>query len=373
MKIRFTFISLITTIFSIAFLIFTSIKTAEPVTVINFLGEVTLPTGFSFQKTELGGLSGITYDPSKNVYYAISDDRSDKSPARFYTLKLQLSQGLLPSNGIVPIGVTTLLNKSNQPFTKGSIDGEGIAVTKKKTIFIASEGNIMQSITPFIKEFSLSTGRELQSLPIPEKFISNNNRDRGIRKNFAFESLTIAPNQKHLFTATENALIQDGAPAQAQTKTRCRILQYNLRTKALAHEFLYITEPVAAPLNIPGLFYSGLVDLLALDNNGNFLSLERAFNGLGYNIRLYAVALAPADDIRDIDSLNKVDISTIKPVKKQLLLDLNTLPNVSLDNIEGLTLGSTLANGQRLLVLISDNNFYAPQRTQVLAFALRVN
>ncbi len=33
----------------------------------------------------------------------------------------------------------------------------------------------------------------------------------GIRNNLAFESLTISPDQKTLFTATENALFQDGS------------------------------------------------------------------------------------------------------------------------------------------------------------------
>ena len=36
---------------------------------IEFLGEVTFPTDTQFKGTEVGGLSGITYDQSKNVYY----------------------------------------------------------------------------------------------------------------------------------------------------------------------------------------------------------------------------------------------------------------------------------------------------------------
>jgi len=75
-------------------------------------------------------------------------------------------------------------------------------------------------------------------------------------------------------------------------------------------------------------------DLLALDNQGHLLSLERSFIGLGYTIRLFEVSLEGADDIRDIDSLSAVDISTIKPVQKKLLLDFQTL-NLPLDNIEG--------------------------------------
>lgn len=342
---------------------------AVPVTAVNFLGEATLPTGFSFQGTELGGLSGITYNPNKNVYYAISDDRSEKAPARFYTLKIDLSQGL-HEGSVTPLNVTTLLNAENQPFARHSIDAEGIAVTNRETVFISSEGDAQRLIDPFIKEFSLTSGKELRSLPIPDRFLPTASRDRGIRNNNAFESLTVTPNQQYLFSVTENALLQDEPIGRPDTSSPCRILQYDLRSLERSHEYLYITAPIAAQINLPKFMRVGLVDLLAVDNNGNFISLERAFTGLRYSIRLYEVSLAQADDISDIDSLRQVDLSSIKPAKKRLLLDLKTLKNIALDNIEGLTWGSELANGRSLL-LVSDNNFQPAQHTQFLAFDMR--
>ncbi len=57
---------------------------------LTFLGQVYFPTGLKFKNTEVGGLSGITYNPSRKIYYAISDDRSSKASARFYTLKIDL-------------------------------------------------------------------------------------------------------------------------------------------------------------------------------------------------------------------------------------------------------------------------------------------
>lgn len=343
---------------------------AVPVTRVDFLGQAMLPTGFSFQGTELGGLSGITYDPKQKVYYAISDDRSEKAPARFYKLKIDLTQGSLKNGGVVPVGVTTLLDETNQPFAAGSLDPEGIASTDKGTVFISSEGNAERLLKPFIKEFSLSSGRQLKTLAVPEKFLPVASRKRGIRNNLAFESLTITPDQKYLFTATENALIQDGPSSAPKTSSRCRILQYNLLTSQLAGEFLYLTQPVATLLNLPGSFASGLVDLLALDNQGHFLSLERSFRGLGYTIELFEVFLKGADDIQDIESLSAVDLKTIKPVEKKLLLDFQTLKNLPLDNIEGLTFGPQLADGRRSLIVVSDNNFQRAQRTQILAFRL---
>jgi hypothetical protein len=66
-----------------------------------------------------------------------------------------------------------------------------------------------------------------------------------------------------------------------------------------------------------------------------------------------------------------VDIKKITPVQKKLLLDLRTL-DVALDNIEGLTLGPQLSHRERLLILVSDNNFNNIQRTQFLAFKIKI-
>jgi hypothetical protein len=123
--------------------------------------------------------------------------------------------------------------------------------------------------------------------------------------------------------------------------------------------------------NPTGKFASGLPELLALDNEGHFLSIERSFTGLGFTVFLFQVDLDGATNIRNLDSIAKGDISKIKPVKKNLLLDLRTL-DVSLDNIEGLTLGAKLPDGKQSLILIGDNNFNRLQQTQVLAFKLEL-
>ncbi len=338
---------------------------------IEFIGQATLPTGLIFQKTEVGGLSGITYDAKNNLYYAISDDRGQKATPRFYTFTIDLSKGKLTNNDVIPVGVTNLLNTSNQPFPPNTTDTEGIAITNQDTIFVSSEGDVDKLINPFIKEFALASGKTISTLPIPDKFLPDSQKQKGIRNNLAFESLTITPNQKFLFTATENALIQDGPAAKSGVGTSSRILEYNLLTKQPEREFLYQTEPVTPLFNPTGKFASGLPDLLALNNQGNFLSIERSFTGLGFTVFLFEISLENATDIHNFDSIAKVDPDKIKPVEKKLLLDLRTL-DVSLDNIEGLTLGAKLPDGQPSLILISDNNFNGLQQTQILAFKLKI-
>jgi hypothetical protein len=338
---------------------------------IEFIGQATLPTGLIFQKTEVGGLSGITYDGKNNLYYAISDDRGQKASPRFYTFTIDLSKGKLTNNDVIPVGVTNLLNTSNQPFPPNTTDTEGIAITNQDTIFVSSEGDVDKLINPFIKEFALASGKTISTLPIPDKFLPDSQKQKGIRNNLAFESLTITPNQKFLFTATENALIQDSPAAKSGVGTSSRILEYNLLTKQPEREFLYQTEPVTPLFNPTGKFASGLPDLLALDNQGNFLSIERSFTGLGFTVFVFEISLENATDIHNFDSIAKIDPDKIKPVEKKLLLDLRTL-DVSLDNIEGLTLGAKLPDGQPSLILISDNNFNGLQQTQILAFKLKI-
>ncbi|NEP79766.1 MAG: esterase-like activity of phytase family protein [Okeania sp. SIO3C4] len=331
---------------------------------ITFLGEVNFPTRLEFKNTEIGGLSAITYNPEKQNYYAISDDRSSKAPARFYTLKIDLEQDEISEEIATFTDVTTLLNETGKPFPALSIDTEGIAFTGE-TLFISSEGDRERQIQPFIREFSL-TGKQLRNLPIPQKFLIESNS--GVRNNLAIESLTITPSKNYLFAATENALVQDGAEATFSMGSYCRIIRYDLAKSQPETEILYITEPIATNSNnLAGFSTNGLVDLLALDDT-HLLSLERSFSlGTGNVIKLFQIDLSGADNIQNIEGLNN-QITDISPVQKKLLLDFSTL-EIVLDNIEGITFGPDLADGQRSLILVSDNNFNPLQVTQILIFS----
>jgi len=339
------------------------------VTKIDFIGRAIFPTGYPFQGTEIGGLSGITYDADRQLYYAISDDRSSKAPARFYTLKINLKSGKLEKENIEFTGATTLLDENGKTFPELSLDPEGIAFTGD-SVFVSSEGDADRQINPFIKEFSLD-GKLLRTLAIPELFLPDDKGTKGIRNNLALESLTLTPDGKYLFTATENAIVQDGAVASLESGSPCRIVRYDAVNGNLDRSFLYITEPLPAGANPAGKFTTnGLVDLLAIDDN-RLLSLERAFSlETGTTVKLFEISLEKADRIEGSNSL-KNRLSDVSPAKKRLLLDLETL-KVPIDNIEGLTFGPALADGSIGLVLVSDNNFSPLQETQILGFKIKV-
>ena len=339
------------------------------VTQIDFIGRAIFPTGSPFGGTEIGGLSGITYDADKQVYYAISDDRSSKAPARFYSLKIDLQSGKLEKEQVAFTGVTTLLDENGKSFPELSLDPEGIAFTDN-SVFVSSEGDVDRKISPFIKEFSLD-GKLLKTLPTPDLFLPDDKGNKGIRNNLAFESLTLTPDRKYLFTATENALVQDGAVSSLQSGSPCRILRYDALSGNPERSFAYITEPLPPGANPVGkLTTNGLVDLLAIDEN-RLISLERGFSlETGTTVKLFEISLEKGDRIEGLESL-KTRLSEIYPAQKRLLLDLETL-KVPLDNIEGLTFGPVLSDGNRALILVSDNNFSPLQETQILGFKIKV-
>ncbi|HSI56121.1 MAG TPA: esterase-like activity of phytase family protein, partial [Ideonella sp.] len=63
------------------------LQAAQPTALaVTYLGQQIVPTGTLFEGTQIGGLSGLDYDARSGLYSAISDDRSQNNPARFYEL-----------------------------------------------------------------------------------------------------------------------------------------------------------------------------------------------------------------------------------------------------------------------------------------------
>ncbi|MBW4647094.1 MAG: esterase-like activity of phytase family protein [Kastovskya adunca ATA6-11-RM4] len=342
---------------------------------LDYLGEYQLPK-LTFKDTPVGGISALTYDRSRDRLYALSDDRSERAPARFYTIQLTTAgneAGEIAPEDVIVEDVTFLKDENGETYAKGSLDPEGIALSPKESVFISSEGIPSQGISPFIQEFDLKTGQQLQSLPIPERFLPGD--EQGVQENLGFESLTLDPtglaaasgDPFRLFTATESALVQDKLTDAPEESVRLRLLHYILGDIApplLVAEHLYLLAPTPA-----GAIDNGLTELVALDPGGHFLSLERTYGLAGAGAKIYQVTAAASTDTSTITSFNG-DISGIRPIQKKLLLDLSDL-GIYLDNLEAMTLGPRLADGSQSLVLVSDDNFSERQLTQLLLFRLK--
>ena len=195
---------------------------------LEFLGQAIIPTGTTFEGTTVGGLSSITFDPQRNVFYAVSDDPSQFQPARFYTVAIDLGDGRLAGGDVHFEDVTTLLAPDGQPHAPFSLDPEGLALTKDRELVLTSEGFANNLIDPFVRRYSL-TGSFLGSLPVPQPFPPTADHSSGIRPNLAFESAGVPPNGRFVFTDTENALYQDGPPATVSGGSPARILRYTCK------------------------------------------------------------------------------------------------------------------------------------------------
>lgn len=343
---------------------------------LEFLGSYTLDTK-AFKDTAVGGLSGITYDRQQDQFYAVSDDRSDRAPARFYTLKLQIdTTSKPPSLKQVDVQDVTLLKDENgKTFAARTIDPEGIALSQTGSLFISSEGVVKEGVPPFIGEFDLKTGQLRRKLPIPERYLPDDSKpiqQRGIRDNLGFESLTVSLNgtaaePSRLFTAVESPLIQDLEAPAPQRISRNRLLHYLIEGNraTIIAEHVYPVEPKPA-----AVLDHGLTEMLSIDQAGHFLSLERTFGLSGFNVKLFQTATGTATDTTEIESL-RGDMKDLQLARKRLLLDMADL-GITIDNLEGMTLGPRLPDRSPSLVLVSDDNFNTfTQVTQVLLFRVK--
>jgi hypothetical protein len=335
---------------------------------LDYLGEYVLPDQVAGEVIPIGGLSGISYDAPQDVFYAISDDRSEFAPARFYQLKLQFDQ--TPKIAHIQVQQAILLkNKVGETYAKGILDPEGIWLSPQGTAWISSEGVAREAIAPFVHEVDRRTGQFIRSLPFPSYYnpkLGNDGKtiQQGVRDNEAFESLTGFTDRSGkttLFVATEYALAQD-VEDDTKRSASARVLRYVIEQQQarLAGEYIYPLD--LRPL---GAVNHGLVDLMAIDEE-RLLSLERSYGRNGFTLKLFQLTL---DGATEFSAMPTVKGQAIVPIRKQLLLNLQDL-GISLDNYEGVILGPKLSDASQSLIIVSDNNFNPNQRNSFLLFRI---
>jgi hypothetical protein len=240
-------------------------------------------------------------------------------------------------------------------------------LTPRGTLVMTSEGfsSATAEVAPFVREFRLDGG-QVGEVDLPD-YVDPHFPTSGVRNNLGLESAAFTPNGRWLFTGFENALAQDGPAATLTTGSPARLLRLDAETGAEQGEYVYPTDPVAeAPVPAGQFSVNGLVELLPV-NRELLLSMERSFSvGAGNTVRIHSVALPGADDVTGVPDLDAVAAG--QPVRKSLVLDLDDL-HLTLDNLEGMTLGPRLPDGSRALLLMSDNNFTPGQVSQFLLFS----
>jgi hypothetical protein len=310
-------------------------------------GPLVVPSNLVVDGLTVGGLSDLIRVEG-DTWRAIVDNQED-TPARVFELRFAVTErGPAPLAGDTPFDVPRSalrlagLNGNN-------FDGEGLALTPRGTLLVSSETE------PSIREVS-AAGETIRSLPVPDLFLSDKLAGRGARVNAGFEALAL--DGSTLWTANETALTQD-APDEARFATHpIRLLRYE--SEVPTAQYVYVLDPIERRGS--GFSVRGLVDLLVIPDSG-LLALEREFvEGVGMEVQLFHVAIDGATDVSGMDSLAG---QRYTPVRKTLLHTFE-----SPDNLEGIAFGPDLPDGDRTLVLVSDDNFRPIQQTQIVVLRL---
>ena len=254
---------------------------------LKFLGEYDVPHNMKFKGTTIGGLSGIDYDAEHNLYYSISDDRSDYNPARFYTLKITVTPKGIDT--VVFVDVKSLLqpdgnvypNKKQNPFH--TPDPEALRYNPfTNNLVWTSEGERELSIFKDVIENPAITtittaGKYIDTFPLPEQVVMHK-EETGPRRNGVFEGIAFANNYKDVYVSVEEPLYQDGPQADTQdVNPMIRILRFDATTKKNTAQYAYKLDPVAYPA-LPLTFkINGVSDILWAGKD-KLLVMERSYS-----------------------------------------------------------------------------------------------
>jgi hypothetical protein len=344
---------------------------------LKFLNEYVVPFNLNFQNTVVGGLSGIDYVPGQESYYMISDDRSDKNPARFYKARIVISNQKIDS--VVFTDVKFLRNNvgkvypnsHNDPYR--TPDPEAMRYNRRANTFVwTSEGEriITQNKTvledPAVTEIN-PEGNYIDTFTLPPQ-LRMKASESGPRRNGVFEGVAFADNDKTMLVSVEEPLYNDGSRAGIDDSTGIvRLIKFSTRTKKPVAQYAYMIDPVAYK-PVPGNAFqlNGISDILSVGEN-KLLVVERSYSTgrLACTIKVFLADLSQADNVNEINSLK--ERSNIKFATKKLLLNMDSL-GIYTDNIEGVTFGPKLPGGKNSLLFVADNNFNPLEKTQLLLF-----
>ncbi len=328
---------------------------------IRLLDEYVLPANTKVGNTVVGGLSGI--DHKNGTFYLVSDQPSNP---RIYTAEI-----IIKKDKIDTVIIDQLIKvKKTGEFSNDYFDLEAIRYDPSREVFVvSSEGKIDSGKDPGIYTLSI-LGETNTAFKLPFYFKAAGKQRP--RNNGVFEGLSQTYDKKGYWAATELPLEMDGAkPKIFPTRSHIRITKFNEITGEAVNQFAYKLDGISKlPINYFAV--NGLTELLEVAPD-RFLVLERSYSAgygsYGNTVKIFEVDASQATNTLDLDKL-KGEKYTL--AGKRLLFDFKNvkdkLTNRIIDNIEGLCLGPELSNGNKSLVLISDNNFnsFGAQLNQII-------
>ncbi|CAL9486206.1 hypothetical protein SUDANB6_03145 [Streptomyces sp. enrichment culture] len=293
---------------------------------------------------------------------------ADNSPGLLFPLSLGSPFDLNP----VADTAHTLRHANGEKFAPW-YDGEALVIEEGgETALIASETG------PAIRRFDIAGGRQIgEDFPIPKDL--RYWPDGSAQTGRSIESLALSPDGKHLYAGWEAPLAKDG----------------DQRGRPLIRIQRYTGEPGGAyEPDRQYVYLAGdgmnLVELVALDDEGGLLALEREYTAdLGASVRVVQVSLDGARDVTGTGSLYGLPADVF--AEKTPVLSLAACPaggpgavatpasnpnNPLVDNAEGMAVGEEWTTGKykgwHPLYLVSDDNNSAEQITRLYSFAVRL-
>ncbi|EQB35314.1 hypothetical protein M948_19635 [Virgibacillus sp. CM-4] len=348
---------------------------ARTINHVRLIGSYNLPHEMTYKGTVVGGFSGITYNPYNNKWLIISDDRSAHNPARFYEARMNYNSRDIQKIRFVDVNYLKQSDETVYPNKNQYLNGaDGIVLDPESirfdpmdcSIWYTSEGDRSLGLDPLVHQ-ATPNGGFLSELPLTGTIKMDEQNERDFRNNLALEGSTFSADGKTYWTAMEGPLLQDDSIPTTRSGSLSRITQYDRNGNTLG-EYAY---PIDAIPEQPGEGKhadNGVTEILAI-NDQELLVLERASiqaedGSFSNDISVYKINVNGATDISSMETIDKENIN---PLQKELAVNLNTLGLDKVDNVEAMSWGKKLPNGNETLILVSDNNFNRSQITQIIA------
>ena len=350
-------------------------ETGTAIPRLKLISSAEIPFNKEFKNTKIGGLSSIDYDAKNELYYFICDDRAVYGDARFYTAKIHLSPNKIDS--IAFKDVVSFKNALGEKYSNwekypsASIDPEDMRFNPKtNTLIWSSEG--ARVIMP---DFSVLQNPTIQSTDLKGNFVNEyhlptnlmmQKGEKGPRSNGVLEGLTFDNKYKTLYANIEEPLYEDDTEASTTKGGLIRLYQFDAKSRKNTAQFAYLLDPIANEPKPKNAFAVNGVSAIQYYGKNQLLVVERSYSTgkQACTIKVYLCDISKATNIKNIASLKKEDFILSS---KKLILNMDAL-GIFTDNIEGLTFGPKLANGNPSLIFVSDNNFSDKQKTQILLF-----
>ncbi|MBX9734213.1 MAG: esterase-like activity of phytase family protein [Chitinophagaceae bacterium] len=342
---------------------------------LKLLDKYVIPHNLQYKGTTVGGLSSIDYNPQKDEYYCISDDRSNINPARFYTANVVIKNNKIDTVVFTNVHfMRTPLGDTFPDYNKNprqSVDPESLRFNPNKNNFVwTSEGERMITnkdtvlVNPAIIIMD-EQGKFIDTFRLPENLIMRAN-SFGPRQNGVLEGMSFGNKYKDLYVSVEEPLYEDGPKVETFVqKTWLRFFKFNVDTKKNIEQYAYMPEKIdTLPKPLSAFKVNGISEMLYIGNK-QFLVVERAFSTgrQKCTIKIFLADASKAANIKDVPSL-LLDAPAF-PMTKKLLFNFDKVDEF-IDNVEGITLGPVLPNGHQTIVLVVDNNFNQFEETQFI-------